>query len=90
MSPTTRPLSFPPEPTDASPESTPTRTASSGRFNSSARPSTPLASSMAARTARSESSSSVCVMPQKAVTASPMNLSTTPPKRSMISRQRSK
>ena len=78
-SPTTSPCAFPPEPTDASPESTPARAASSGIPSSDPSPATMSTSSIAARVARSASSSWADTAPQTPITASPMNLSVVPP-----------
>ncbi len=89
-SPTTRPFSLPPGPTEASPVRIPTRSASSGEPWSEAILATLSTNSMPARTARSASSSLAVTAPHTAITASPMNLSTTPPNRSMTSRLRSK
>ena len=88
MSPATMPWFVAPIVTAASPVSTPAR-AWMGCC-SSPRLGTAVEISIAARTARSASSSWAVGAPQTAITASPMNFSTVPPCRSMTSRAMSK
>jgi hypothetical protein len=78
-SPATIPWFWAPSETAASPVSTPARARRSGAPTSSPRSLTNAVSSSAARTARSASSSCAIGDPQSAITASPMNFSTTPP-----------
>ncbi len=84
-SPATMPSFVAPRVTAASPVSTPTRAWIPGPS-----PPTAVATSRPARTARSASSSWAIGVPQAAITASPMNFSTTPPWRSMMPRVVSK
>ncbi len=85
MSPVTMPWFVAPSVTAASPVWIPARTSSPGPIARTA-----TTRSRAARTARSASSSRAIGAPQSAITASPMNFSTVPPYRSMISRTVSK
>jgi hypothetical protein len=85
MSPATIPWLVAPRVTAASPARMPTRTSIPGP-----RPRTASTRSRPARTARSASSSLATGAPQTAITASPMNFSTVPPYRPMISRTVSK
>ena len=79
MSPATMPSPVAPTVTVASPVSTPARACRSDTPTSSPRAVTAATRSSAARTARSASSSVALCAPQTAITASPMNFSTTPP-----------
>ena len=79
MSPRTMPSDSDPRVTAASPVSTPARAFRSGAPTSAPNASTAATSSSAARTARSASSSVATGEPHTAMTASPMNFSTTPP-----------
>ena len=80
MSPATIPWFVAPMVTAASPVRTPQRASIPG-----ATAGTAATSSRPARTARSASSSCVVGVPQTAMTASPMNFSTTPPWRVIVS-----
>ena len=84
-SPATIPWFVAPSVTAASPVSTPARAWIPGPSDRTA-----LTSSSADRTARSASSSCAVGAPQTAMTASPMNFSTTPPYRVITSLERSK
>ena len=89
MSPVTMPWFSASGEVAASPVSTPPR-ACSGRSIEAPRAATASTSSRPARTARSASSSWVIGVPHTAMTASPMNFSTTPPWRSITVRAVSK
>jgi hypothetical protein len=78
-SPATIPSLLAPMVTAASPVSTPTRARSSEDPISCPSAATAAVRSMAARTARSASSSIATGAPHTAITASPMNFSTVPP-----------
>ena len=78
-SPATMPSAVAPTVTATSPVTTPTRIASPGAPTSSPIAATAATSSSPARTARCASSSCATGTPQTAITASPMNFSTTPP-----------
>ena len=83
-SPVTRPWPTAPSAATASPVSTPTR-ACSGTPSRSPSAVTASTTTKAERTARSASSSWATGVPHTAITASPMNFSTTPPCRSTAS-----
>ena len=78
-SPATIPWLTAPSVTATSPVTTPARAASAGNPASLPSAATALTRSSAARTARSASPSVATGVPQTAITASPMNFSTTPP-----------
>ena len=78
-SPATMPSAVAPTVTATSPVTIPTRIASPGAPTSCPIAATAAASSRPARTARSASSSWATGTPQTAITASPMNFSTSPP-----------
>ena len=88
-SPATMPWFSAPSVAAASPVRTPAR-ARSSTPTAAPSASTPSRSSSAARTARSASSSCAVGVPHTAITASPMNFSTSPPYRSIVSRAPSK
>ena len=77
-----------PSATSASPVFTPTRTRSSNAGPASFRSATASRIASAARTARSGSSSRETGAPNRPITASPMNFSAVPPKRSSSARSR--
>ena len=89
-SPATIPSPTAPSVTATSPVTTPARTASPGTPASA--PSSPTAAtrSSAVRTARSASPSAATGVPHTAITASPMNFSTTPPYRPITVRATAK
>ncbi len=89
-SPATMPSPAAPRVTATSPVTTPARAARPGSPASA--PSSPTAAtrSSAARTARSASSSDAAGVPHTAITASPMNFSTTPPYRPITVRATAK
>ena len=80
-SPATIPSPTAPRVTATSPVTTPVRAAKPGTPNSPPSAATAATRSSAARTARSASPSAATGVPQTAITASPMNFSTTPPYR---------
>ncbi len=80
-SPATIPSPTAPKVTATSPVTTPARAASPGAPASAPSAATPDTRSSAARTARSASPSVAAGVPHTAITASPMNFSTTPPYR---------
>ena len=79
-----------PRVTATSPVTTPARAASPGTPASAPSSATAATRSSAARTARSASPSAAAGVPHTAITASPMNFSTTPPYRPITVRARSK
>ena len=80
-SPATIPSPVAPRVTATSPVTTPARAASPGGPASAPSPATAATRSSPARTARSVSPSDAVGVPHTAITASPMNFSTTPPYR---------
>ena len=89
-SPATMPSLVAPKVTATSPVTTPARAARPGTPASVPRSPTAATRSSAARTARSASPSAAAGVPHTAITASPMNFSTTPPYRPITVRARSK
>ena len=89
-SPATMPSPTAPRVTATSPVTTPARAASPGSPASAPSSATALTRSSAARTARSASPSVAAGVPHTAITASPMNFSTTPPYRVITVRATSK
>jgi hypothetical protein len=89
-SPATIPSPDAPRFTATSPVTTPARTASPGSPASAPSSVTAATRSRAARTARSASPSVAAGVPHTAITASPMNFSTTPPYRVMTVRATAK
>ena len=89
-SPATMPSPTAPRVTATSAVTTPARAARPGTPASAPSSATAVTRSMAARTARSVSPSSATGAPHTAITASPMNFSTTPPYRPMTVRATSK
>ena len=90
VSPATIPSFAAPSVTATSPVTTPDRAANPGTPVSAPSCATALTRSSAARTARSASPSAATGVPHTAITASPMNFSTTPPYRPITVRATSK